>query len=98
MDVNVLKEEHLKVFIEALPHFLEITQEDFRVTVLDLNEMKVLAMVSTDTFNGTFKAGDTIVDGNGNLQENEEMQKIHFSDNVKGNFGCTCKRCQFTGI
>ncbi len=73
--MNVLKEEHLKVFIEALPHFLEITQEDFRVTVLDLNEMKVLAMVSTDTFNGTFKAGDTIVDGNGIYKKMKKCKK-----------------------
>ncbi len=71
----VLKEENLKVFIEALPHFIEISQEDLRITVLDLNEMKAIAMVGTDKFKGTFKAGDTIADGNGIFRKMKEYKK-----------------------
>lgn len=70
-----MKEEHLKVFIEALPHFLEITQEDLRITVVDLTEMKALAMVSTDKFKGTYKVGDTVADGKGIFKKMKECKK-----------------------
>ncbi len=70
-----MKEEHLEVFIEALPHFLEITQEDLRITVVDLTEMKALAMVSTDKFKGTYKVGDTVADGKGIFKKMKECKK-----------------------
>ena len=70
-----MKEEHLKVFIEALPHFLEITQEDLRITVLDLTDMKALAMVSTDRLKGNFKVGDTIADGKGIFKKMKEIKR-----------------------
>ena len=86
-----MKEEHLKVFIEALPHFLEITQEDFRITVLDLNDMRALAMVSTDRLKGNFKAGDTIADVKGIFKKMKESKRAISSTMSKQILGVRAK-------
>lgn len=86
-----MKEEHLEVFIEALPCFLEAAQEDLRITVIDLIEMKSLAMVSTDKFKGTFKAGDTIADVKGIFKRMKECKKSISSTMSKEILGVRAK-------